>query len=452
MDEIELGGVGAAERSFTQQEQREAAEFILRLGNALLQAGYPINQIGELLLALSHSLALPQPQVYVTPTVIEVTIGPLSHQHRALLVTAPGDINLGHLTQLDTIARDVATGTLTPRDALARLEKLSDAPRPGTMLLVGVSYAFTAAAFARTLGGGMRETLVAALVGGLTGALAILAQLFTRIQRIFPPLAAFVVSLLVTLWAVKAPPVAGDLVTLAGLFVLLPGFTLTVALEELASRDLVSGTVRLTSAFITLFGLILGVALGRQLATHLAGPVVAATPEPLPAWTYLLAALVAGLAYTIWLQVERRDIVWVVLACLIAATAARVGVVLLGPQLGAFAAALVVGLASNLFALMSGRPAAVMQVPGLILLVPGSIGLQSFQALFTAQTVVGIQAAFQMFLTAIALVYGIFVANLLLPPRHPLRTLFDVVNRIEQTVLLRGGRSDRRRRGKGGTL
>jgi uncharacterized membrane protein YjjB (DUF3815 family) len=88
----------------------------------------------------------------------------------------------------------------------------------------------------------------------------------------------------------------------------------------------------------------------------------------------------------------------------------------------------------------------VMQVPGLIVLVPGSIGLQSFQALFTAQTVVGIQAAFQMFLTAIALVYGIFVANLLLPSRHPLRTLFDVVSRIEQTVLLRGGKGEKRQR------
>jgi hypothetical protein len=49
-----------------------------------------------------------------------------------------------------------------------------------------------------------------------------------------------------------------------------------------------------------------------------------------------------------------------------------------------------------------------------------------------------------MFLTAIALVYGIFVANLLLPSRHPLRMLFDVVSRIERTVLLRGERSGKR--------
>jgi uncharacterized membrane protein YjjP (DUF1212 family) len=423
-----------------EEEQREAAEFVLRLGNALLQAGYPINQIRELLLALSHRLGLPQPQAYVTPTAIEVAIGPLTHQHRALLVTTPGGIHLGQLTQLDTVAHAVANGTLTPRDGLARLSALAEARPAVGALLVGASYALTAAAFARTLGAGAPEVLVAALVGAVTGLLAIVAQLYPQMDRIFPPLAAFVASLLAAAWTAKVGPLAGDLVTLAGLVVLLPGFTLTVALQELASRDLVSGTVRLTSTFITLLGLILGVALGGQLAAQLFGPSHLAAPHPLPAWTYVLAALVAGLAYTLRLQVERRDALWVVLACLIAVLAARGGVLVLGAQLGAFAAALVVGLASNLFGMLFKRPAAVMQVPGLIMLVPGSIGFQSFEALFTAQTTVGIQTAFQMFVTAIALVYGIFVANLLLPSRHTLRRLLEAATHLEIGLVRSGPR------------
>ena len=144
--------------------------------------------------------------MYVTPTVIEVTIGPLTHQHRALLVTTPGDVNLGHLTQLDAIARTVAAGKLTPRDGIARLEALSAAPPLHSALLVGVAYALTAAAFARTLGGGLREILVAALVGGVTGALSVFAHLFARLQRIFPPLAAFVASFMVTAWAARVTP------------------------------------------------------------------------------------------------------------------------------------------------------------------------------------------------------------------------------------------------------
>jgi uncharacterized membrane protein YjjP (DUF1212 family) len=427
------------EMSSRVEDQTESAEFVLRLGNALLEAGYPINQIRELLLALSHKLKLPHPQAYVTPTAIEVTIGPLSHQHRALLVTTPKGINLGQLTQLDTVASKVAGGVLTPREGLLRLRALAAQRRTTRgVLLLGLSYALTAAAFASTLGGGPRAIMVAALVGTVTGLLAITAQLFVQLDRIFPPLAAFFASLFVGWWTTQVQPLAGDLVTLAGLVVLLPGFTLTVSLQELASRDLIAGTVRLTSTFITLFGLILGVALGSQLAERLFGPSHLIAPSPLPPWTYLVAALVAGFAYILRLQVEPRDAVWVVLACVIAVVASRGGALVLGAQLGAFAAALLVGLVSNLFTLIFKRPAAVMQVPGIIMLVPGSIGYKSFEALLTFHTVTGVQTAFQMFVTAMALVYGTFVANLLLPSRHVLRRLADAVTRIETALVYRG--------------
>jgi uncharacterized membrane protein YjjP (DUF1212 family) len=419
-------------------EQREAAEFVLRLGNALLQAGYPINQIRELLLALSHRLELPQPQAYITPTAIEVTIGPLAHQHRALLVTTPRGINLGQLTMLDRVAGEVAEGSLTPHVGLARLRKLEEQRPASGALLIGVSYALTAAAFASTLGGGPPAIMAAAVIGSVIGLLAIVAQLIPQLDRIFPPLAAFLASLLASAWAARIHPLAGDLVTLAGIVVLLPGFTLTVSLQELASRDLVSGTVRLTSTLITFLGLILGVALGTELAGRLFGPLPDITPHSLPTWTYLLAAVVAGLAYILRLQVERRDAVWVIFACVIAVLAARGGVLLLGSQLGAFAAALIVGLCGNLLAILFKRPAMVMQVPGIIMLVPGSIGFASFEALFHAQTVTGIQTVFQMFVTAMALVYGLFVANLLLPSRHAFRRLLDAATRIE-TSLVRVG-------------
>jgi uncharacterized membrane protein YjjP (DUF1212 family) len=421
------------------EDHTEAAEFVLRLGNALLEAGYPINQIRELLLALSHKLKLPHPQTYVTPTAIEVTIGPLSHQHRALLVTTPKGINIGQLTQLDTVASEVAAGILTPHDGLVRLRQLSARRRTTWgVLLLGLSYALTAAAFASTLGGGPKEIMVAALVGTATGLLAIMAQFSVQLDRIFPPLAAFLATLFAGWWSSQVQPLAAGLVTLAGLVVLLPGFTLTVSLQELASRDLISGTVRLTSTFITFFGLILGVALGGQMAVRLFGPSHQISASPLPPWTYLIAALAAGLAYIFRLQVEARDAIWVVLACVIAVLASRGGALLLGAQLGAFAAALLVGLASNLFTLVFKRPAAVMQVPGIIMLVPGSIGYNSFEALLTFHTVTGVQTAFQMIVTAMALVYGTFVANLLLPSRHVLRRLVDTVTRIE-TALVRSG-------------
>jgi uncharacterized membrane protein YjjB (DUF3815 family) len=148
--------------------------------------------------------------------------------------------------------------------------------------------------------------------------------------------------------------------------------------------------------------------------------------------------VIAGLSYVLRLQVERRDAVWVICACVIAVLAAKGGALVLGSQLGAFAAALIVGMAGNLLTILFKRPAMVMQVPGIIMLVPGSIGFTSFEALFRANTVTGIETVFQMFVTAMALVYGLFVANLLLPSPHTFRWLLEAANRIE-TSLVRAG-------------
>jgi uncharacterized membrane protein YjjB (DUF3815 family) len=98
----------------------------------------------------------------------------------------------------------------------------------------------------------------------------------------------------------------------------------------------------------------------------------------------------------------------------------RLGARLLGPELGAFAGALLLGLASNAFARALDRPAAVPLVPGLILLVPGSIGLRSVFSLLENDIVSGVEAAFKMVLVSTALVAGLLFANIALPPRRAL--------------------------------
>ena len=62
--------------------------------------------------------------------------------------------------------------------------------------------------------------------------------------------------------------------TIAGLIIVLPGFSLTIAMTELAARHLVSGTARLAGAFTVFLAMTFGVAVGRQLATSVLGPAL----------------------------------------------------------------------------------------------------------------------------------------------------------------------------------
>jgi uncharacterized membrane protein YjjB (DUF3815 family) len=59
-----------------------------------------------------------------------------------------------------------------------------------------------------------------------------------------------------------------------------------------------------------------------------------------------------------------------------------------------------------------------MVIPGMMLLVPGSIGYRSLESLMERDVVAGIGTAFSMALVAVAIVAGLLLANSLVPPRR----------------------------------
>ena len=66
---------------------------------------------------------------------------------------------------------------------------------------------------------------------------------------------------------------------------------------------------------------------------------------------------------------------------------------------------------------MLRRSALVFIVPGVLMLVPGSAGFTSALQLLTDQTVSGITAAFDTFVTAMSIAYGLMVSAAILPRR-----------------------------------
>lgn len=395
----------------------QAAGFVLRVGRALHQHGNSAGRVEEVMSNLAIRLGLRHPQIFVTPTAINAAFGAPGEQSVHLLRVEPGVVNLGVLARLDAIVKQVRDGMVSPLDGIARIDALDAAPPLYGPVIGVLGFMLASGATARFLGGGAREIVMALAIGGSTGILAILSARLPALDRVFEPLAAFMASFIAGALAAKVAPFSSFLATLAGLIVLLPGFTLTVALRELTTRHLASGTARLAAATITFLGIIFGVALGSKISALAFGAARAAVPIPLPAWTEFAAFVVVGLALTVILKAEPADAGWVLLAGMIAVLASRYGGRALGPELGAFVGALAVGVVSNLFTGFRNRPSMIMMVPGVLLLVPGSIGYRSLAALLEAEVVSGVQAAFRMFLTAVALVAGLLVANLVTPRR-----------------------------------
>jgi uncharacterized membrane protein YjjB (DUF3815 family) len=84
---------------------------------------------------------------------------------------------------------------------------------------------------------------------------------------------------------------------------------------------------------------------------------------------------------------------------------------------GPFLAALLLSLAGQIYARGSRRPAEIVVVPGMAVLVPGSVGIRCISALLGSDPVAGVQNGFQMFVIAMALVAGLLAGNALLRAR-----------------------------------
>ena len=92
---------------------------------------------------------------------------------------------------------------------------------------------------------------------------------------------------------------------------------------------------------------------------------------------------------------------------------------IMSPELAVFVGGLTLGVSSNIYARIKDLPAAIIRMPGLLFLVPGSLSFLSIQAVMSGQTAEATVTAGQLTLVAISLVMGMVVAGSLMPPeRH----------------------------------
>ncbi len=393
--------------------------FTLRLGQALHRYGTPAHRLEEQMRLVSQRLGL-EARFFSTPTSIFASFGPPEALQTCLIRVEPGDMDLGRLASLDSLADAVIRGDLSPEEGAERVEAvLAEPPRYGNALLL-LCWALAAVGGARLFGGGPREMGVAALISLLVGGLDTWTRRQPSTVWVLEPIAAILSSALAVVAASLVGPLSVQIVTLAGLIVLLPGLSLTVALNELATRNLISGTSRLTGAAIVFLELGFGVALGTRLAAWFPLPAKMGPLPALPAWTEPLALVSMLFAVSVIFRARPRDWGWITVAGTLAYAGSRLGTQVLGPQLGAFVGALIVGIVTNLLARVRNRPAVITLVPAIMLLVPGSIGFRSMESLLARDVLAGVDTAFSMLMVAVALVAGLLFANALVQPRKVL--------------------------------
>ncbi len=396
--------------------QHLSSHFILHLARALHAHGYPAHRLESVLTDVSRRLGV-DAQFFTTPTSIFAAFGTQDVQRTHLLRVEPGETNLGHLSQLDRIMGAVVDGDISASEGSARIAALLAEPPRWTNGQTVVAFVVASIAVSCFFGVTIAESAIAGLLGFVAVMTLNAAGRVPALAAVVEPATAFLVAMLAFVLAGVFGTGNAYQTTLAGLIVLLPGLTFTIGLTELSTRHLSSGTARLSGAMVTFLGLGFGVALGAKAGRIAAdfvtqhGALFPVSSPVVPPWTTFAAAIVAPICFAVLLRAERRDTLWIVLAGVAAFFTSRYAGRAMGEELGAFLGAFVVSAGSNVLARVRRSTPMVTQVPGLLILVPGSIGFRSVTSLLGQETVLGIETGFRVAVLGISLAAGLLAGN-----------------------------------------
>lgn len=397
--------------------------FVIELARRLHQYGAAAPRLEQAIGLVAQKLGF-ECEALSTPTSTVLSFsergGDGLAQFTQVLRMAPGDVNLARLCRADEIADRVIDGSMQPAEGLAQLRALGrPLSRPALLAIVG-SYGLAAASVAVLLRTAWADVIVSAVIGLLIGALTIAGYRRPRLAAASEAIAALIatfIAIAVSAWIV---PLALKSVVLAALIILVPGMTLTNAVRELSSQHLVSGVARVAGAFATLLKLTFGTVAAAQICAVLHIVPAAHALPPLPEWTQWPALLVGAVAFAMLFQAAVRDYALVIGAVIAGYLATHFGGATLGAPFGVFLGGLLLAALGNLYARIAGRPGALVREPGILLLVPGSVGFRSMSYLFTREVGMSADAGILLVTLLIALVAGLLFGDLLVAPRRSL--------------------------------
>lgn len=390
------------------------AVFLATMARALHESGVATDALEETLTNIADSIGIPL-QIFALPTQITIAVGPRWNQKTVLMRLEPGQVNLRRISILNSIYDELRAGKMDYREASTAVSSI-DRRWPGLNVFWQIpALVLVALGVAILLGGQTRELFVAGAIGLATGIIAVIANWNAVVARLFEVLAAFVGTLIVALFTkfFGAPNIYVSIV--AGVVVLLPGYSLTLALHELANNNLVAGVARLGKVLSVLLALACGALLGFALL----GPRLLQTGDlhthAVEGRWWLAAAVLMSVGLSIDLDSRLKDFVWVFASCFVALFISHALGGTAVHAVAAFASAFLCGIVANMGARFLRLPQAVMLVPALLVLVPGSLSYESvlfaFQNNISSALTFAANAAF----AAVQLVAGLLLSQLIFP-------------------------------------
>ena len=398
----------------TGPDQVSPNELIVELARSLHTSGAPAYELEHRMERAANTLGVPA-NFFSTPTSLFVTFENQTDLTRLIRVW-PSETNLAKLANLYDLYDKIEKGTLDVSQAWSELQKLEKANYDYGNLINVVCYGVVGAGVAIFLGGNLTVVYTAGIIGVIVG---LLVRGFEKLKlpgHLANVVAGFVATIFANVAHFYFPSGSVELTLLAGLIILLPGLQITVSVNELATQNLASGTARMAGAMTTFLTLVFGVVMGYGFADWFLPLQPEQELQPLGLGWSIAALLPIAFTFCVLFRSQFRDIPWILLSTCLAFGTVTLAGVFLGPLAAVWSAALVVGTFSNWFARYLNRPAAIVLMPGILLLVPGSLGFLGLSEIMINDDMAGgIKIVSTMMLIAVSIVAGLLISDAIFP-------------------------------------
>ncbi len=403
---------------------KQQCSFVIKLGEMLHRYGTPAFRLEAHLKTVAAYLDL-DGYFLVSPTTLTYCLwvqgAPDEDVYNYSMRVKPGDLDLNSLAQTDILVSELVAGRCSLEEARLGLREIEDTGSPYSVLVTLFAYMLLGGAFAMLMRGSWNDVLWAAVLSLLVYGLVAWSGKSDRVSSMLEPLAATVISVIAVGITHMDAGINQPLIVLASIIVFIPGLSMAMGFRELAARELISGTARIMDSLMVLFKLYFGTVLGVAVGVLLWGEPLPVDDYHVPLWTAWPAVLLLAGGLSVVFKARLIDAPWGVASGILAYSVSTLVTNEWGSTLGGFLGAFAVGAYANLFARWRDLPAALVTLPGIVVLVPGSkvyVGLDD--AISNKQILTIDNVGVQSFLLFMSLIAGLVFASAVVEPRKSL--------------------------------
>lgn len=371
-------------------ETPEKYKFIIKLGKALHSYGIPSYRIEAYLTRISKNMGI-EGTFMDSPTWINYVFYDEKKEQTYNFIesTVPGILNLGAYSRIIETTDKLIANKIQISAINEQLKDIDIKTKKVNHFVLTAAYTLSAGCFNLMIGTNWTSFLFACMLGALVYLISFLSSKSDYLGSVLESIASFTVTIIAGFISLAFTDLNIGLTIISAIIIFVPGLAITTALEEITSKNLVSGTAKLFDAIISLFKQFFGVILGLTCLKFIINVEIFNHISTVPSWIIFIAIPTFSICLLPIFQVRKKDMFFGILSGMVGFFLAY-SLSFAGILFSTFAGTIGVVIASYFFEKVTKTPKNVYITQGIIMLVPGSKSLFGLSNVFLNTTIVNV--------------------------------------------------------------